>query len=490
MSEIVTPEWVKHAVFYQVFPDRFARSGRVTGAANLEPWDGEPTERGYKGGDLWGVVEHLDHLQELGVTALYFNPVFQSASNHRYHTHDYFRIDPLLGGEEAFDALLAECRRRGLRVVLDGVFNHCSRGFFQFNDVLENGAASPWVDWFTFTGHPANAYDHSRPPGYAAWWGLHALPKFDTANPRVREYLMSVGEYWIRRGIDGWRLDVAAEITTPGFWEEFRRRVKALNPEAWIVAEIWHESREWLRGDRFDGVMNYPFTEAAIAFAAGPRVRRDMLGDRPYAPWPPLDGPALATRLEALLALYPWEIQLAQMNLLDSHDTARLVTIAGGDTASVKLATLLLLTFPGAPSIYYGDEIGLPGGPPDTLARRAFPWDRPATWDRDLLEFHRRAIALRHAHPALRTGTFRVLAAEGGALAYARSLGSEALVIALNAGESEARLTMPAPGASDGAADVRFGEPIGAAFAGGRLRLQLAPRAGAVVALPPGATSG
>ena len=490
MPAIATPEWVKHAVFYQVFPDRFARSGRVLGPANLEPWDAEPTERGYKGGDLWGVLERLDHVQDLGVTALYFNPIFQSASNHRYHTHDYFRVDPLLGGDEAFDALLAECRRRGLRVVLDGVFNHCSRGFFQFNDVLENGAASPWVDWFTFTGHPANAYDHSRPPGYAAWWGLHALPKFDTSNPRVREFLMSVGEYLIRRGIHGWRLDVAAEITTPGFWEEFRTRVKALDPEAWIVAEIWHEAREWLRGDRFDGVMNYPFTEAAIAFAAGPRVRRDRLGDRPYQPWPPLDGPAMAARLAEVFALYPWEIQLTQMNLLDSHDTARLVSIADGDRASVELATLLLCTVPGAPSIYYGDEIGLPGAPPDTLARRTFPWERPSGWDRDLLEFHRRAIALRHAHPALRTGTFRVVGAGSGAFAFARTLGADTLVVALNAGDAEAHLDVPASGVAAGAADVRFGAPLAAAFAGGRLGLRLAPRAGAVVALPPGATSG
>src|SRR6185503_6206862 len=133
--------------------------------------------------DLLGVVEHLDHILELGATAIYFTPFFQSASNHRYHTHDYYQVDPLLGGNAAFDALLAECKRRNLRVVLDGVFNHASRGFFQFNDVLENGAASPWINWFTFLEHPANAYDHNRPPGYTAWWGLHALPQFNAANP-------------------------------------------------------------------------------------------------------------------------------------------------------------------------------------------------------------------------------------------------------------------------------------------------------------------
>ncbi len=261
MNEVVTPEWVKHAVFYQIFPDRFARSARVDKPNNLEAWDSEPTTFGYKGGDLLGVLEHLDHIQQLGATALYFNPIFQSASNHRYHTHDYYQVDPLLGGDAAFDELLAECKRRGLRVVLDGVFNHSSRGFFQFNDILENGGASPWLDWFYVDQpsgeHPINAYDIKRAPGYRAWWGLHALPKFNTDNPQVREYLMRVGEYWIRKGVDGWRLDVANEIRTPGFWQEFRRRIKAINPDAYIVAEIWDESPQWLRGDQFDAVMNY-----------------------------------------------------------------------------------------------------------------------------------------------------------------------------------------------------------------------------------------
>jgi cyclomaltodextrinase / maltogenic alpha-amylase / neopullulanase len=174
---VMTPHWVKHAVFYQIFPDRFAKSESVEKPrSNLEPWDSDPTPFGYKGGDLAGVRERLDYLQDLGVTALYFNPIFQSASNHRYHTHDYYKIDPLLGGEEAFDALLAECQRRGVRIVLDGVFNHASRGFFQFNDVLENGKASPWLDWFTFHHHPANSYDHDRPPARLRGLGRAARP--------------------------------------------------------------------------------------------------------------------------------------------------------------------------------------------------------------------------------------------------------------------------------------------------------------------------
>ena len=244
------PDWAADAVFYQIYPDRFARSARVPKVPRLEAWDSPPTHHGYKGGDLFGVVEHLDWLEELGVTALYLNPIFQSASNHRYHAYDYFRVDPMLGGNEAFDALIAAARGRGIRVVLDGVFNHTGRGFFPFHDVLENGANSPYFDWFIVHGTPVNAYDLSWPPNYEAWWRLHALPKLNTANPVVREYLMGVGEHWIRRGADGWRLDVPEEITTPGFWEEFRARIRAINPEAYLVGEIWHPAPDWTAGGR------------------------------------------------------------------------------------------------------------------------------------------------------------------------------------------------------------------------------------------------
>ncbi len=268
--EVQTPDWVKDAVFYQIFPDRFARSPSLSAQKpnNLVPWDA-PSSPGYFGGDLLGVLEHLDHIQGLGVTALYFCPIFQSASYHRYHTHDYYQVDPLLGGDAAFRQLLDEAHRRGLRVVLDGVFNHASRGFFYFNDILENGPASPYVDWFNITQFPVNAYDPSRPADYAAWWGLHALPKLNTDNPQVREYLMRIAEHWLRLGIDGWRLDVPGEITTPGFWEEFRTRVKAVNREAYIVGEIWDPAVPYLQGDRFDGVMNYQFTEAVLGFTGG-----------------------------------------------------------------------------------------------------------------------------------------------------------------------------------------------------------------------------
>lgn len=487
MIEVVTPDWVKHAVFYQIFPDRFARSARVEKPNNLEAWDSDPTPFGYKGGDLLGVAERLDYLEDLGITALYFNPVFQSAANHRYHTHDYYRVDPLLGGDAAFDELLGECHRRGIRVVLDGVFNHASRGFFQFNDVLENGAASPWLDWFNFREHPANAYEHAKPPGYEAWVGLHALPKLNTDNPQVREYLMRVGEYWIAKGIDGWRLDVPFEIHSPGFWQEFRERVKAINPEAYLVGEIWGDSRQWLQGDQFDGTMNYLFTEAAIAFSAGRRVVKATVVGRSYKPWPGIDAAKYRAKIDRVLGLYPWPIQLTQLNLLDSHDTSRFITIAGGDTASVRLGTLLLMTFPGAPSIYYGDEIGLSGALPDHWARKSFPWDHPERWDAELLAYHKAAIRLRMSHRALRDGRYRSLVGVDQLYCFERSDETSSLIVAVNAGDRPSTAVIPQRELTRGSsvAELIFstGTGIGVETSPEALTIQIPARTGGVIDL-------
>jgi cyclomaltodextrinase / maltogenic alpha-amylase / neopullulanase len=242
-----TPAWVRDAVFYQIFPDRYAQSVRVPKPGPLEPWDSPPNLHGFKGGDLLGVAEHLDYIADLGATAIYLTPVFQSASNHRYHTYDYYTVDPLLGGNAALRELLDQAHARGMRVVLDGVFNHTGRGFWPFHHVLELGAASPYRRWFHFDqdalerGTPIDAYPAARarhglgmsePPleqpdggsggsfsrlGYQAWWDMAALPKLNTDEPAVREYLFGVAEHWLRFGIDGWRLDVPGEIQDPPF---------------------------------------------------------------------------------------------------------------------------------------------------------------------------------------------------------------------------------------------------------------------------------
>ena len=441
--DIKTPDWVKNATFYQIFPDRFARSQQTAigqwQASSLEGWDATPTLQGYKGGNLWGVIDKLDYLQDLGINAIYFTPIFQSASNHRYHTHDYYLVDPLLGGNVAFEALIKAAHKKKIKVVLDGVFNHASRGFFFFNDILENGPHSPWLDWFKILDWPLSAYDGSKPANYVSWVGNRALPQFNHDNPQVKEYIMQVGEYWLNKGIDGWRLDVPNEVETPGFWEEFRARVKAVNPEAYIVGEIWSDARQWLDGKQFDGVMNYLFTIPTVAFTAGDRFDRKY-GQPYYEPYPALSAQEYADRIKDVLSLYPEEITLAQLNLLNSHDTPRLITTVGGDRASMELATVLLLTFPGAPSIYYGDEVGLIGGR-DPDSRRGFP--QTENWDISVLKYHKELIALRHKYPALRTGTYEILYAQDSVYVFARILDKEEIIIVVNTDTKSVTVNFP-----------------------------------------------
>jgi cyclomaltodextrinase len=509
-----TPDWVRDAVFYQIFPDRFASSERVPKPGPLEPWDAPPTFNGFKGGDLLGIVERLDYLQDLGITALYLTPIFSSASNHRYHTYDYYRVDPLLGGDGAFRELLDACHARDMRVVLDGVFNHSGRGFWPFHHVVENGAGSPYVDWFyvdrealaagrTLRPYPSaddrRRMDEEAGPeqhrlgdtslrhlGYRAWWDLPALPKLNTDNPRMREHLLGAAEHWLRFGIDGWRLDVPGEIE-PGFWREFRQRVRAVNPEAYIVGEVWRVEPHWLSGDTFDALMNYPLTEALLSFTAGLQLDHEVVATQhEYRDFVrPVDGPTFAAGLEQLMTAYRPEAIGVQLNLLGSHDTPRYRTVAGGDRPSLALATLAQMTLPGAPCIYYGDEIGMEGRH-DPDCRRAFPWHKQA-WDTELNEFIKGAVALRRAEPVLRRGSFRVLGAEGQAVAYGRFSGEEAAVIVLNAGESASRLTLSVPelGSQPVEAAPLVGTAAPAVVRGdgdpGALTVELPARSGAVL---------
>jgi cyclomaltodextrinase / maltogenic alpha-amylase / neopullulanase len=429
----ITPDWVKKSIFYQIFPDRFARSRQYCNdfiqAQNLEDWESKPTLQGYKGGDLWGIIDRLDYLQDLGITALYLTPIFQSTCNHRYHTHDYYQIDPILGGNRALVDLIEALHRRNMKIILDGVFNHVGRGFLYFNDILENGPHSPWLDWFSVSDWPISAYDGSKPANYLGWFNNRALPQLNHDNPQVREYIMQVAEYWLKQGIDGWRLDVPYEIKVAGFWQEFRDRVKAINPEAYIVGEVWYDAREWLDGKQFDGVMNYLFTIPTIAFVAGDRVLKEFTHGEYFAPYPAISAEEYAIKIEELLSLYDWQIQLTQYNLLNSHDTARLLTIAGDDRQSLELATILLFTFPGTPSIYYGDEVGLQGGL-DPDCRRAFPDEKD--WDLETLIFHKKLISLRHQYPALQTGDYQIIHADEHFYIFSRTLGENTLIVAVN----------------------------------------------------------
>jgi neopullulanase len=442
------PAWVKHAVFYQVFPDRFARSAGSVAPPGLrfKPWGAPPAEQGFQGGDLRGIVEKLDYLQELGVNALYLNPVFASASNHRYHTYDYFAVDPLLGGNAALRELVDELHRRDMRIVLDGVFNHASRGFWPFHHVLENGSDSPYLDWFYIHDWPLAPYpaDGETPINYGAWWGLPALPKLNVANPGARAYLLEVAAYWIEFGVDGWRLDVAEEIKDATFWQEFRQVVKRANPDAYLVGEIWHAAPDWLRGDRFDAVMNYVLARAALGFFAAETLRTDY--EPGGFPLKPLRAQEFAKVVEHALEVHDWEIAQAQFNLMDSHDTARTLWTVDGDESALRLCTLMQMTLPGAPCIYYGDEIGLTGAT-DPESRAAFAWHDRSQWNLALLEFFRRAVALRRAHPVLRTGKLRTLYANHGVYACLRAESGAAAAVIYNTRRTPVRMDLAKVGA-------------------------------------------
>jgi cyclomaltodextrinase len=495
-----TPAWVRDATFYQIFPDRFASSDRVRKPGAIEAWDTPATTHGFKGGDLLGIAERLDYLEDLGVNAIYMTPIFQSASNHRYHTYDYFKVDPLLGGDAALRELLDRAHARGMRVVLDGVFNHTGRGFWPFHHILEAGAASPYRDWFLLdpdvlagqrllTPYPPLDAPTGFSLGYKAWWGLPALPKINTDHPDAREYLLSVAEHWLRFGIDGWRLDVPQEIRDPAFWAEFRRRCRAIRPDAYLVGEIWTVAPDWVGDHCFDALMDYPLGEAILGFAGGPSL--DMGVVRAHLEYErhlrPLDGQGFAERLMALLGAYDPDVVAVQLNLIGSHDAPRALAVLGGDAAAMRMATLLQCTLPGAPSIYYGDEIGLSGGN-DPANRGSFPWEADR-WDGALRAYVRSALRLRAVEGALRHGSTTILAAAGPALAFERRLDGRRLVVAVNAGTDAVTLETTVDGVSRGRLeavdlDGSSATTIGAieVDAGGA-RLVIPPRSGHVLRL-------
>jgi len=427
------PSWVKHAVFYQIFPDRFAKANGEQSVNGIDflPWGTDPKSQGFQGGDLQGIISKLDYLASFGINALYLNPIFSSAANHRYHTFDYLQIDPLLGGEEAFRELLDACHARNIKVVLDGVFNHASRGFWAFHHILENGEKSPYWDWFTVNGAPLRPYNSSKdePHNYEAWWGLPALPKFNTDNPGVRKYLLDVAAYWIKFGIDGWRLDVPQEIDDPEFWRDFRQVVKTENPEAYLCGEIWTEAPEWLSGDRFDSVMNYPFMDAALSFFGRHSIRDDY--HRDHLQLKSMTAEDCVARIESYRSAYSEDVNFALLNLVDSHDTARALWVMGEDIEAMKLVALFQMTMLGTPCIYYGDEIGMSSGD-DPMCREAFPWASEELWQTSLLETYRSSGKLRQDHSCFRDGDLEFTSAKDGYLSYVRKNDKESCLVVFN----------------------------------------------------------
>jgi glycosidase len=455
------PTWVQDAVFYQIFPDRFANGDPANDPPGVQLWGSPPSLTGFQGGDLRGIVEHFDYLTDLGVTALYLNPIFAAGSNHRYNTSNYHAIDSRLGTLADFTRLIDLAHGRGLRVVLDGVFNHTGRGFFAFRDLLDQGEPSAYRDWYHVRRFPLDAFGDGPAERYLAWWNFRSLPKLNTAHPPVRKYLLETARLWIERGADGWRLDVPNEIDDDAFWAELRHTVKRANPDAYLLGEIWTVDPRWVGPATFDGLMNYPLRKALLDLV--------VEGSLPPA--------AFRLELDRQVAAYPEANLHAQYNLLGSHDTERVATLADTDRRRLRLLFCLQFLLPGAPGIYYGDEIGLTGGK-DPESRSAFPWD-PVVWDASRRELLQRLIRLRKDRPEMRRGQLEFLLADDEAqiLAFARRWEDQSAVCVVSLSEAarDVRLTVGGLGWQTGR-EVRDGLS-GRAFGvtGGFLTMALEP---------------
>jgi glycosidase len=464
------PAWARGALIYQIFPDRFANGDSSTDPPGVVPWGSPPAARQFQGGDLWGVTRRLGHLADLGVDAIYLNPIFSSPSNHRYDTIDYYSVDPVLGGDAALRQLVDEGHRRGIRIILDASLNHVHPGFFAFADLLRRGRRSVYRDWFVVNewplrlkvrkgrtewqrewlpvwaeqvGIPIEQVSGLGPPiepTYEAWYSVPTMPRVDLGHPDARHYMLSVARHWVAEfGIDGWRMDVARYVDTD-FWDDFRSAVKDVNPDAYLLAEIFGDVSDWLQGTRFDATMNYTFRSICRAFFARGEI----------------DGAEFLDEAQRLVHQYGWETTLVNHNLLGSHDTPRFLTEAGGEVWRVVLATVFQLTFPGAPGVYYGDEVGLEGGD-DPGCRGAFPWGSAAAEHHPVGDAIRQITRIRRRHRALREGSFGAIAARGSAVAFERRSGRSRVVVVINPGPRAVRFEVGATGILWGRATLTDG---------------------------------
>ncbi|QSO54385.1 alpha amylase N-terminal ig-like domain-containing protein [Alicyclobacillus curvatus] len=415
-----TPDWANKAVCYQIFPERFANGDPSLTPEDSADWDSAPTPFAMFGGDLPGITKHLDYLSEQGVTLLYLTPIFKAGSNHKYDTEDYLEIDPQFGSKDDLRRLVTGAHERGMRIVLDAVFNHSGFQFGPFQDAVKQGQASPYWNWFFIHGDKVD----TEKVNYETFaTGLRYMPKLNVANPEVEAYLLKVARYWIEEfDIDGWRLDVANEIDHM-FWKRFRNTVKAVKADALIVGEVWHNSLPWLRGDEYDSVMNYVFREAVHAFF----IRREISGRE------------FSEHMMELLFMYPVQATNAMFNLLGSHDTERVLTLAGGDVNRVLQAMTFQFLYPGIPMVYYGDEVGMEGGA-DPDCRRGMVWDTDR--QNPLLQQAMKALAsLKRTQPALADGSLRVVRTDKQRIEVVREAeGAEVIHAAFNTGTTAWKL--------------------------------------------------
>ena len=375
------PDWVSKTVWYQIFPERFSNGNPALSPEGALAWDSSitPKSEDFFGGDLQGIIDHLDYLQDLGITGLYLCPIFESPSNHKYNTTDYFEIDRHFGDKETFRQLVEQAHQRGMKIMLDAVFNHIGDQSPQWQDVLKHGEDSVYKDWFHVQEFPVTKDKLANPRKlpYHTFAFESYMPKLNTANPQVRDYLLSVATYWIEEfDIDAWRLDVANEVDHQ-FWRDFRKAVLAKKPDLYILGEVWHTSQPWLNGDEFHAVMNYPLSDSIKDyFLRGVKKTNQFIDE--------INGQSM---------YYRQQISEVMFNLLDSHDTERILTTAKGNVQLVKSALACLFLQRGTPCFYYGTELELDGGP-DPDCRRVMPWERVSS-DNDMLDFMKKLIRLR-----------------------------------------------------------------------------------------------
>lgn len=409
-------DWTRKTVAYQIFPERFAVGAPASRVKTVNAvWGEKPTPTSFYGGDLDGITQKLPYLEELGVNLLYLTPIFCSPSNHKYDTTNYERVDPAFGGDAALEKLVQEAHARGIRIMLDGVFNHLSWKHPFFRDAKERGMYSVYYPWFFF----------SEDGSYQTFGSVPYMPKLNTGHPAVIRYFTRIAVHWMREyGVDGWRLDVSDEMSHR-FLRAFREGVLAERPDAIIIGEDWHTAAQYLNGDEYDGVMNYGFAKACL----------DLLAFGTLTP------PGFRDRLIRLYHARSVAASENMLNLLDSHDTDRFLTWAKGDARRYRAAAAMLFFYPGIPCVYYGDEIGLEGGyDPDN--RRCFDWDR-AHWDEETFALIKR-LALLKRQPALSAGSFS-LEEENGLLRLTRSAPGQALMLTVNPTPQE-RQGLPAFG--------------------------------------------
>ena len=406
-----TPNWANGAIVYQIFPERFARKNLNTDGN----WYLTPMNRTEMlGGNLRGIIDALDYLEKLGIEVIYLTPIFKSSSNHKYNTDDYMEIDPTFGTEDDLKELVEKAHNKNIKIILDGVFNHSGYEFAPFKDLMENQENSKYKDWYYPFSFPLK-WKWGEKPNYWTFGYAGPMPKLNTSNPEVREYIFGVIRKWMSLGIDGWRLDVADEVSHD-FWKAFRKVVKSINKDALIIGEVWYESSPWLLGDEYDTVMNYLFFDNVKKLLV---TKEYKVSDFDY------ENNFLRGRMHTKVQPLLW-------NLIDSHDTPRFLTQANNNEEILKLAFALQMTLPGMPMIYYGDEVGMQGGK-DPDCRRGMLWDKNKQ-NREIFDYYKKWIKIHKKYSSLKNGEFKTIYVNDDANVYIfkRFNENEELYIAFN----------------------------------------------------------